>query len=309
MHQSDHLSPPRKLVKLAQIVFLAALLVLWLPAAQASSRQAGTPVLSTGTGQFTFDAWQGPPLPVWTYVPEGIDRTSAPILIVMHGASRDPDRYRNQWIKPAQASGFIIVAPGFSKADFPKSARYNLGGVFKARSMERRDEALWAFSSIEPLFDEVVERLGGAQTSYSIYGHSAGSQFVNRYLFFKPGARVTRYLAANAGWYTFAEPSIAFPYGLGGAGVSEAAIKAALASDMAVLLGDEDTDPVGRNLRRTPEALRQGPHRFARGQSFYAAAKAYAEERGWDFGWSLHVVEGVAHSNGGMAGAAGELVR
>jgi hypothetical protein len=120
---------------------------------------------------------------------------------------------------------------------------------------------------------------------------------------------VARYLAANAGWYTFVDPSIAFPYGLGGAGVSEAAIKAALASDMAVLLGDEDTDPVGRNLRRTPEAQRQGPHRFARGQSFYAAAKAYAEARGWDFGWSLHVVEGVAHSNGGMAGAAGKLVR
>lgn len=262
-----------------------------------------------GASHFTFSDWNGPSMPVYTYVPPGIDQTTAPILIVMHGMQRDADKYRDQWVKPATKGGFIVVAPQFSKAAFPNSADYNQGGVFEQRSTNRRDENQWAFSAIEPLFDQVVARLGGLQTGYSIYGHSAGSQFVHRYLFFKPQARARRYLAANAGWYTFADPEIAFPYGLGGAGVSEAELKAALAKDVVVLLGDADSDPNARFLRKSKAAMRQGPHRFARGQKFFAAAKAYANARGWTFGWSLQVAEGVAHSNTDMAPKAFDLIR
>ena len=39
--------------------------------------------IPTGASQFTFDQWEGPALPVWTYVPKGVDVAKSPILIVM----------------------------------------------------------------------------------------------------------------------------------------------------------------------------------------------------------------------------------
>ena len=201
------------------------------------------------------------------------------------------------------------MAPAFSRDDFPNAAGYNLGAVFEGDGTTAREESLWAFSAIEPLFDHIVASLDGAQTHYSIYGHSAGSQFVHRFLFFKPDARVKRYIAANAGWYTFADPAIAFPFGLGGLEISEEAIQQALAKDVFIALGDKDSDPNSRLLNKSEGAMRQGPHRYARGQAFFAAAKALATEKGWKFGWSKREVKGVAHSNGDMASRVADLVR
>ena len=259
--------------------------------------------LRAGASQISFA------LPVWIHIPEDVQASKAPILIVMHGARRNADRYRDQWIDAANAEGLIVVAPAFSRDDFPNAAGYNLGAVFEGDGTTAREESLWAFSAIEPLFDHIVASLDGAQTHYSIYGHSAGSQFVHRFLFFKPDARVKRYIAANAGWYTFADPAIAFPFGLGGLEISEEAIQQALAKDVIIALGDKDSDPNSRLLNKSEGAMRQGPHRYARGQAFFAAAKALATEKGWKFGWSKREVKGVAHSNGDMASRVADLVR
>ncbi len=273
-----------------------------------STSAASSHSLAQGRGGFVFSNWNGPDLPVWTYVPQRIESGTAPILFVMHGARRDPQRYREQWVASADRGGFIIVAPEFSRVDFPGSRNYNLGGMFERGTGEWRDEGLWSFSAIEPIFDEVVARLNGSQGDYTIFGHSAGSQFVHRFLMMKPDNRAKRFLAANAGWYTFADPEIAFPFGLGEIPLTQEQLAAILAKDVVILLGDQDTDTAHSSLNRSDGAMRQGEHRFARGQAFFEAARAYADQNGWEFGWSLRVVEGVGHSNGGMAEGAFDLV-
>lgn len=279
-----------------------------ISAADRSTESRDASAIESGKGSFVFSGWQGPSLNIWTYSPPGIDQRNAPILFVLHGARRDPGRYRDEWAEVAERGGFIVIAPEFSRDDFPGSGRYNLGGAIDLRSGQWREEGLWSFSAIEPVFDNVVERLGSCRTRYSIYGHSAGSQFVHRFLFFKPDARVDRYLAANAGWYTFADQRIAFPFGLGNLPIDDAALRAALAKDVVILLGDRDTDPAGSSLNRSEGAMQQGAHRYARGQNFYAAARAIAQRNGWEFGWTLRIIEGVAHSNGGIARRAYDLV-
>lgn len=267
------------------------------------------PAQSVDAGDcFVFEQWKGPDIPVWLYVPPSVDRETAPIAIIMHGARRDPDRYRDEWVSEADKHGFVVVAPGFSRADFPKANGYNLGAMRDAESGQWRDNAFWSFSAIEPLFDAVVARLGSKQDGYTLYGHSAGSQFVHRSLFFRPGPRVKRYLAANAGWYTFPDFAVPFPFGLGGTELDETDIRMALAKDVVILLGDQDNDPQGSSLNRSAGAMAQGPHRFARGQTFFAAARDLAKRKGWDFGWSLRIVEGVAHSNGDMARQVSDLI-
>ena len=160
--------------------------------------------------QWQFSAWAGPPVTVRTYVPVRSDATT-PVVIVMHGASRDAPRYYDDWRALAEAHGFIVVVPYLSDKRFPGSNRYNLGHVFNGDTGRQRDKDKWTFSLIEPLFDEVVKRVGGAQNEYVLYGHSAGSQFVHRFMYYVPEARVSKLIAANAGWYTMPDFSIDYP--------------------------------------------------------------------------------------------------
>ena len=274
-------------------------------AAEAPARAGG---LQAGTGRFPLAGWGGPTVPVWTYIPSLQRAAQLPIVIVMHGTGRDADRYLAEWVPHARERDFIVLVPEFSKKSFAGAEAYNLGNVFGSSGRQLQDEALWSFSAIEPLFSEVVERLGGSQTRYTLYGHSAGSQFVHRFLYYKPGARVKRYIPANAGWYTMPDFAEAYPYGLLGAGIDEEALKLALQKDVALLLGDGDTDINHSSLRRTPPAMRQGAHRFARGQIFFERARQKAVELEVPFGWRLGVVRGASHSNGQMAAAAAKLV-
>ena len=54
--------------------------------------------------------------------------------------------------------------------------------------------------AIEPLFDDVRKRFGTQVTRYSLYGHSAGAQFVHRYVLFMPEARLDKAVAAELGY-------------------------------------------------------------------------------------------------------------
>ena len=267
----------------------------------------GTGPLTEGKGRFLFADWGGRSIPVWTYVPTQSNAAELPIAVIMHGAGRDGDRYRDEWAALAQVNRFIVIAPEFSSQAFPKAERYNLGNVFNADSA-RVDESEWTFSAIEPLFSAVTRHLNSTQTTYTIYGHSAGSQFVHRFLLYKPEARVNRYIAANAGWYTMPNFDEPYPYGLNGAGVDPDALKIALQRDVVILLGDLDNDPMHRSLRRAPEAMRQGPYRLARGRQFFERARQIAEDMDTPFNWRLQTAPYAKHSNGEMALFAAALV-
>lgn len=282
------------------VVAALALLLICLPACAGSQPSPGDLV-------FDLDGWGGPAVPVQVFVPEGADRDTT-IVIVMHGASRDLPRYYADWRAAAVEHGFIIAVPYFSKEDFRGSARYNLGHVFDPDTRERRSPATWTFAAIEPLFDAIVEQLGGRQMHYTLFGHSAGSQFVHRFLYYVPDARVSRAIVANAGWYTMPDFGVAYPYGLAWSGVPESVLGGYFERDIVVLLGDADTVREDEDLRKTPEAELQGRHRFDRGHTFYRVAKARAADLGVDFAWRLQVVPSATHSNAEMTPAAALLI-
>jgi len=259
-------------------------------------------MLPPGDGRFTFDGWAGPPIPVWYHLP-GRMRPDTPVLFVMHGVNRDADRYRDQWSALSERYGFVLAVPEFNQADFPGSAGYNLGNVLDRDGRPVARER-WSFSALEPLFDRLRELTGTHVGTYDLYGHSAGAQFVHRYVLFVPDARLGRAVAANAGWYTLPDRKVEYPYGLRGKRLPPVDLRRALEQPLVVLLGTDDDDPAYPNLRRTPEALAQGPHRLARGEFFFGSAAAAAAAEGAEFGWTLEKVDGVGHDNGGMAQAA-----
>jgi poly(3-hydroxybutyrate) depolymerase len=236
---------------------------------------------------------------VWYYAPAGLP-PNAPVVIVQHGVGRNGEDYLNDWVPHAERERFLLVVPEFSKAEFPGVEGYNYGNTVDSAGRPRPREE-WSFSMIEPIFDAMRRHTGNQSSTYLLFGHSAGAQFVQRFLYFVPQARVARAVAANAGWYMLPDPAVEFPYGLKGTPVTEADLRNALARPFTVLLGDADTDPEARSLRHTPEADAQGLYRFARGQYFFNFARAAAATLKTPLGWSLATAPGIDHSDQGMA--------
>lgn len=283
------------------------------PAADAAP---GVPELLPGSHEFTFHDTRGNtdrPITVRYHMPDGYT-PETPIVFVIHGNSRAGERYFNDWEPHAASHGFLLLVPVFDTGSYPGNQWYNLGNVFPdadspdASDGARNPEFTWTFTAIEHLFDAVRTATGSTRTTFRIYGHSAGSQFVHRLLMTRPDAPVERALAANAGWYTMPDEGVAWPYGLGGSGFQVTGLAGLLQLPVTVLLGDADTITTSSNLRRTPEAMLQGPHRFTRGHTFYATAQSAAESLGVPFGWALDTVPGAGHSNALMAPRAAEIL-
>jgi len=287
-------------------IFILLALLFMAPACVRVDDAPPAPQAMPAQGIFTFDDWAGPAIKVWYQTPERVS-TSTPIVFVMHGVGRDADRYLAEWAPLALSHGFILVVPEFKQADFPGSRGYN-AGFLREEDGRPRPSACWSFAALEPLFDEMKVRTGTQVPTYALYGHSAGGQFVHRYVMLVPEARLSRAIAANAGWYSMPDLETAYPYGLAGAAVDEAGLRRALGKPFIILLGTADTDENAENLRRTPEANAQGPHRYARGLSFHRSGNAAAERLGAPFGWQVVEVPGVGHKNSEMAAAAAPLL-
>lgn len=260
-------------------------------------------IMGVGKIEFPSNAVnKNKPLNLWYFSPEDNPK-DATILFVMHGTNRDADSYRDSWVQIAKENNLLLIVPEFSDEDFPGSRSYNLGNIFNENGLEVSEET-WSFSLIEPIFDYVVNEIKGNQTDYNLYGHSAGSQFVTRFLTFKEKNRVKNAVAANAGWYTLLDLNKGYPYGLKNSPATNQNIKTILNKKVTILLGEEDTDTNDSNLRKTPEAQEQGVNRFERGQYYFNESEQLAENNSYPFRWELKTVPGVGHSNAKMANSA-----
>jgi len=252
--------------------------------------------------RYVFDTWDGPPMRVFASRPAGLG-SDRPVVFVMHGVNRNADEYRDQWHKLALEHDFLLIVPEFNQQDFPGSAAYNLGYITDADGRPR-PRSKWSYLAIEAIFDDARRRFRMSTERYALYGHSAGSQFVHRYIFHVPEARVSQIVSANAGWYMMPDFQVAYPYGLGGSVITPEMLASAMQLPVTILLGDQDIDPDHPNLRRAPEAMAQGAYRLERGQAFFRQARDYAGRTGIPFNWHLELVPGADHDNTLMAPAA-----
>lgn len=268
----------------------------------------GATEFNTGAGSFVFTDHKGDPgkpVKVWYFSPANV-AASAPVLFVMHGVQRNGETYRDQWEQYAKQYGALLIVPEFSEKHFPKTA-YAQGNMFDS-GLQRMPDNRSGFALVEHLFDEVLSRSGNSSSSYYLYGHSAGGQFVHRMLLLQTDARIRRAVAANSGFYTLPRNVEDFPYGLNKSGLAAAAVKKAFAKELIVLLGDRDTLEDQPSLDKSPGAMKQGRYRLARGQNFFKVAQEEADRHGVALAWKLQTVAGAGHSNTRMAGAAAKAL-
>lgn len=246
-------------------------------------------------------------MPVWSYVPERLEAGS-PLLIVLHGFQRNAEAYRDAWQGHAARHGVLLLVPEFNQKDHAGPRAYEVGNMRNAARTAFLPSRDWAFTAIEAVFDAARRKFQSRQDRYCLYGHSAGAQLVHRMLTFLPDARIEMAIAANAGAYTMPWPDERFPYGLLGAPWDEAGLRRLLGRRLIVLLGEDDTDETHAVLLKSPEAMRQGRHRLARGRTYYRAGRDEAASLATPFAWRLVTVPGVGHSNAAMAAVAAGLL-
>ena len=260
------------------------------------------------TGMVPYEC-QGPhagkTVAVYYHIPAGDVRTM-PVLFVMHGMGRNADEYRDNWNILSDQYGFILLAPEFTDEQFPEEA-YQQGHVVDADGHFLPKEEM-TYPIIREIFHFFQDHSLTRAKKYSIYGHSAGSQFVHRYLLFNDTPEVDRAVAANAGWYTFPTDTIGYPYGIGdSADAIGTDVKAYYGKRMLILLGDADTLRSAA-LRKTPEADAQGRNRFERGNHFFEYCREDAAARGVPFNWEIAYVPGSGHSDKKMSPEAARLL-
>ena len=241
---------------------------------------------------------------VWTYQPAHWTDGGS-VLFVMHGAGRNAEDYLDAWIEIANRKSILLIAPEFGSEFKPYVTNDYQEGNLKTFFGVSNTKSEWAYTVIERIFDHINEVNNFSLDGYNIFGHSAGGQFVHRMVLLMPSARIKKAIAANAGYYTFPDLAIQFPYGLGSI---EDQLKKSLSTELIVLLGELDNNANLGLFIQTDEAMAQGSHRLERGTRFFDIAQDLSIQKKYPFNWKLQVVPDVGHNYKKMSVAAAELL-
>jgi poly(3-hydroxybutyrate) depolymerase len=219
------------------------------------------------------------------YVPNS-DGAEAPIFVAVHGLACNPDELARVFSASCETAGVVMLAPIFSTeqhGDYQRLGRVGRG--------VRADIAL------DRCVAEVVTLTNADAGQLHLFGYSGGAQFVHRYLMAHPH-RVAGAVAASAGWYTFPDMKVRFPYGirqqrrLPGVNFNPEEF---LRVPVTVLVGREDVN--AEHLRSTARVnQQQGLNRIERARNWVAAMRAAATAYGYEPCVTCVEVPAVDHS-------------
>ena len=250
--------------------------------------------------KFTFTSWNKPDLDVFYHLPKTIDNDTK-VLFVVHGNTRNADDYLNSWIRLTKDKNIAIFAPHFKRSSF---ISFNTLQMSTSSGKIRTDTDLYLHNSIDTLFKYIKAKFKLNDKLYDIYGHSAGAQFVHRYLLMSDNPSVNKAVAANAGWYTFLNGAD-FPYGVKNPPISltDSNVKKFLSTNLYILIGTNDID-VDSSINKSKGAQKQGINRLQRAKNFFTYTESIVEQNNLEFKWKYQAVPGAPHSNKVMSKAA-----
>lgn len=224
----------------------------------------------------------------------------APLLVSVHGISRNAEEHVRHFAPLARERGVALAVPLFPPSEFPDYQR--LGRTGRGR---RADMAL------HEVLAALRREVGAAADRIYLFGHSGGGQFVHRYAMAYP-AEVARFVVSAAGWYTHPDPDRPFPLGIGPDPLlpdRHFDPDAFLRVRGCVLVGEGDVRRT-RSLRIGPEVdAMQGDNRVERARHWVAAMNRAAARRGLPPPLDLHVLPSAGHRFADMALRGGAAAR
>jgi hypothetical protein len=249
----------------------------------------------------------------YVYVPMTVPEQPE-ILVVIHGtppddqtAEEDAQYYATNWIDFAEEQGYILIVPVFNQADFSSRlgdhALSGYRGLF-GREIGADEWVLRLVNAYQQVFDIDDE-------PFSIYGHSAGGQFVGRFLVTHPES-VKKAVIASAATYPQPNPEVAWPFGMGDLHADiewdadtithvdivpdKQTWLSATQIPLTVLVGLNDTAELPASL--IPG--QKGKNRFTIARNWVRDMTAFAEENGLESQFQIEIIPGLGHSMSGL---------
>ena len=266
-------------------------------------------IFNRGEGKYVYTGYEplkDKPITLYYYIPSEGDIATMPILFAMHGSHRDATEPLEVWKDFAERDRFILLCPEYSSKYYTQD-QYQYGNVSKSRNRfvpVPKEE--WTYNTIEAIFDFFKKETGNVSDKYDIWGHSAGAQFVSRFLLCMPEARVNRAVAANAGTWTFVTDGglkgkdgavYGWPYSIKGTPFESAEyLKPYFARDLYINLGTHDIDTTKDDFAKYPAAMAEGTTRYERGNKFFKECQHRAKEMKCTFNWHKSEVKGSGHT-------------
>lgn len=208
-------------------------------------------------------------MPVWLYQPRKIKNADR-LIVAVHGISRQYMHQLDAYQQLAEHYGCWLLVPEFHKKAFPQYQQLSKGS-----SWPRADLALntvlvaWKHWQKQP------------HMKIHLCGYSGGAQFAHRYAMTHP-QHVASLVLCSAGWYTFPQEDISYPYGIANwpNWLAPSRFTEMARLPMLVMVGEEDTER-DKNLRQSRSIDRQqGRHRLERGQRWSETIAEYKRAHG-----------------------------
>lgn len=275
--------------------------------------------IKDGSGKFLIDGGlqDEKEIIIHYYKPRNL-KSESPVVIVLPGAGRNGDEYRDAWIEKAEKYNVLVLSPEYSEKYYPEFWSYNLAGMITDVEINDERTAMtsfkisknpneWIYNDFDRIFNLTRQKLNLKIDTYDLFGHSAGGQILHRLAIFKSDNKANRILSSNSGWYTVPTDDDDFPTGLKGSYKSEKELD--FSKNLVLFLGEkDDANETRGDLRRSPEVDKQGLHRLERGTYFYNESKKIATESNSDFNWTLKIIPNIGHDFRGMSKAAADYL-
>ena len=138
-----------------------------------------------------------------------------PIVFVFEGGDRGYRYLLDGWKEEAERKGFMLFIPHFDLKSYPLADYQEVGVMNAAHTVANAPEKITPVL-VDKLFEYVRQFTGSMRKGYMIYGHSAGGQFVQRFMLFHDSPYVEKAIISSPGWYTFPDLAQTYPYGTAG---------------------------------------------------------------------------------------------
>ena len=228
----------------------------------------------------------------------------------VHGILRKAEGHIAAFAPWAEDRGRVLIAPLFSEVQCRRYQKVVL-------DRRRADKALIG------ALREVAEKTDLDVARVDLFGFSGGAQFAHRFALLHP-ERVGRLAVCSAGWYTWPDASVAYPYGLApeprrlrrGKPSNGPRFRPKLAAflqiPLLVLVGERDVER-DLTLRKEPALdRRQGLNRVERARRWSDSLRDLATQLGVRADVRLRLLPDCGHSfedsvrHGGLTDAVAE---